>query len=226
MGLSRRGGFRCGRRCGRRRGRRRRCRRWRGCRCGRRRRCWSGRRRGCRRRCWSGCWSRRRCRRRSGLRGRRRGRFRRGFRSFFRRGFSSRLRVDCQVPVLRMGGGIGSTGGGRQAGLRPVGIHEQRQPPNKQKEKNDILFLHRTNSSANKNPLIPRPGRKEILPRYHPQFARFSRARSKPCNGGRPSRSRRPLPGEPSDTSQGGFQPAAAPLLETQTRYFPVLRIL
>ena len=41
---------------------------------------------------------------------------------------------------------------------------------------------------------------------------RASGARSCPCNGGPPSRSHGPLPGEPRDTLQGGFQPVAASL--------------
>ena len=31
------------------------------------------------------------------------------------------------------------------------------------------------------------------------------------------------LPGEPSDTLQGGFQPVTASLCQAKTRYFPVL---
>ena len=46
-----------------------------------------------------------------------------------------------------------------------------------------------------------------------------------PCNGGHPSCSHRPLPGEPSDTHQGGLQPVTASLWDGQTRYFPAQRI-
>jgi len=58
-----------------------------------------------------------------------------------------------------------------------------------------------------------------------PAFARIFHAHFYPCNGGPPSCSHRPLPGEPSDTHQGGFQPVTASLWDGQTRYFPVQHI-
>jgi len=58
-----------------------------------------------------------------------------------------------------------------------------------------------------------------------PAFAWILHTHFCPCNGGHPSCSHRPLPGEPSDTHQGGFQPVTASLWDGQTRYFPVQHI-
>ena len=87
-------------------------------------------------------------------------------------------------------------------------------------------FLHEQKATRGVGPKAPRPqgrssrqqksppshlqGRKAHLPRYHP-YSRIY-ARSCPCNGGPPSRSHGPLPGEPRDTLQGGSQPVTASL--------------
>ncbi len=69
-------------------------------------------------------------------------------------------------------------------------------------------------------------GRKATLPRYHPHSRiAVPCAHSSPVTAGKPSRSRGPLPGEPRDTHQGGFQPVTAPLCHAQAPYFPVLHI-
>ena len=74
-------------------------------------------------------------------------------------------------------------------------------------------------------PLIPNKlGRKANLPRYHPHLRQ--RRTLIPDNGGTPSCSHRPLPGEPRDTHRSSFQPVTTPLWDVQTRYFPVQRIL
>ena len=76
---------------------------------------------------------------------------------------------------------------------------------------------------APKKPLTPM-GDERLTFRGTPRI-RASGARSCPCNGGPPSRSHGPLPGEPRDTLQGGFQPVAASLWGWQTPYFPVPRM-
>ena len=76
---------------------------------------------------------------------------------------------------------------------------------------------------ATKKPLIP-IGDERLTFRGTTRI-RARGARSCPCNGGPPSRSHGPLPGEPRDTLQGGFQPVAASLWGWQTPYFPVPRM-
>ena len=80
--------------------------------------------------------------------------------------------------------------------------------------------------------LIPRQTKKPFLPNHWDERQTFrgtTRIRTSYAlssgNGGTPSCSHRPLPGEPSDTHQGGFQPVTASLWDGQTRYFPVQRI-
>ena len=69
-------------------------------------------------------------------------------------------------------------------------------------------------------------GRKATLPRYHPHsrspalFGLWARTLSFGNGGRTPSRSRGPLPGEPSGVWQGGFQPMTAPLLGTDAPLF------
>ena len=62
------------------------------------------------------------------------------------------------------------------------------------------------------------------LPWYHPNSRRRSARTRDPLTAvSRPRLSSRPLPGEPSDTPQTGFQPPTGPLCAKQARYFPVL---
>ena len=62
------------------------------------------------------------------------------------------------------------------------------------------------------------------LPWYHPNSRRQSARTRDPLTAvSRPRLSSRPLPGEPSDTPQTGFQPPTGPLCAKQARYFPVL---
>ena len=81
----------------------------------------------------------------------------------------------------------------------------------------------RAQPPATKKPLIP-IGDERLTFRGTTRI-RARGARSCPCNGGPPSRSHGPLPGEPRDTLQGGFQPVAASLWGWQTPYFPVPRM-
>ncbi len=66
----------------------------------------------------------------------------------------------------------------------------------------------------NKSPSSPlQTGTKGSPSALPPAFAPKKRALKRPCNGGPPSCSRRPLLGEPSDTRQDGSQPVTIPLL-------------
>ena len=81
------------------------------------------------------------------------------------------------------------------------------------------------NAGEIKRPFVPNIGTKGMFPfRGTTQIRARRRALEAPVTEGGPAVSPRRLPGEPNDTRQGGFQPAAASLLGAQTRYFPVHR--
>ncbi len=65
------------------------------------------------------------------------------------------------------------------------------------------------NKKALRSHTIGTKGNPSAVP---PAFLRTAQALNAPITAGKPSVSPQPLPGEPSDTLQGGFQPVTASL--------------